>query len=260
MKNYPYVIFCSGMTRSASCWSYHTCKYIVGLRVPPEYITNGYLGEDDTYVDTCLSIALKASQSAGNEKCVTMFMSHDFGKRSVQMILNGLAKNVYTYRDPRDAIASGMRIDGKGYEVSFSKVEACLRRFDLFAMDSHSLLLQFSDILNKPLAITSTIANYLGFDLTHEEIYAVHQRTEQEAIERRNQQRRDNAHSKSDIETIDNGLGILKCEPNSAPKVDNPWRYSSLNENQYADATKRLKRWLIKMNFSTSPVPTWKQD
>ena len=187
-------------------------------------------------------------------------MLHDFGKRSVQMILNGLAKNVYTYRDPRDAIASGMQIDGKGYEVSFSKVEACLRRFDLFAMDSHSLLLQFSDILNKPLAITSTIANYLGFDLTHEEIYAVHQRTEQEAIERRNQQRRDNVHSKSDIETIDNGLGILKCEPNSAPKVDNPWRYSSLNENQYADATKRLKRWLIKMNFSTSPVPTWKQD
>ena len=73
----------------------------------------------------------------------------------------------------------------------------------------------------------------------------------------RNEQHRKTAYTSSDIKIIDRGLETLHGGPTDVPKVDNPWRYSALEINQFSDATKRLRKWLIKMGFSTSPIPPW---
>ena len=240
------------MTRSASRWSYETCHAFESLRTPTELIWDGYLGEDDDYMDACLAHALKAEQNA------VVVSSHSLSKRLVRMVLNGLAKNVYTYRDPRDSIASIMRIASDEYEAAFTKVYTSLLLFDLFSGDKYSLLLAYSDIMDDAIGMTAKISKYLDFGLTDEEIRAVHLNTQKLAIERRNEQRRRMAHSTLDAEKIDAGFESMKGEATSAPKIDNPWRYSALNEDQYAEATHRLRPWLLKMNFSLSPIPPWR--
>ena len=247
----PYIIFCSGMSRSASSWSYKTCKTLVRLRTPENKIDCGYLNEADTFADAYVSTKMKSGYDA------LIYFSHVINKRALRMILCGIAKNVYTYRDPRDSIASIMRNKGCKYGPAFDFVHSSLLLFNLFAADQYSLLLPFPETLKDPLGTTAKIADYLDYDLSREQIEKVHLKTQRLAIDRRNEQRRKSAYSALDIEIIDHGLEVLEGEPTDAPAVNNPWRYSALNKNQYADATKRLLNWLIKMNFPTSPVPRW---
>ena len=186
-----------------------------------------------------------------------IFQSHSFGNRVLKMILSGLAKNIYTYRDPRDSIASIMRKDGCKYEPAFEFVYSSLMTFDLFSAANNSLLLPFSETVNDPISATTKIANYLNFDLTEDQFNNVHLKTQRLAIDRRNYQRRKSAKSSKDIKIIDQGLETLYGKPTDAPNIKNPWRYSSLNQSQYADATKKLRVWLQKMNFSISPIAPW---
>ncbi len=250
----PYIIFCSGMSRSASSWSYKTCQALERLRTPENKIDCGYLNETDTLADAYVSTKMNSGYNT------LIYFSHAINKRALRMIICGIAKNVYTYRDPRDSIASIMRNKGSKYGPAFDFVHSSLLLFDLFAADQYSLLLPFPETLKDPLGTTAKIADYLDYDLSREQIEIVHLKTQKLAIDRRNVQRRISAHSASDIEIIDQGLEILKGKPSDAPGVNNPWRYSALNKNQYADATKKLRNWLIKMNFPTSPVPPWEKN
>ena len=240
------------MTRSASRWSYQTSMLLEKYRTPPELISTGYLGEKQDVIDGALVQILNTKIGGA------VFASHAFSNRALQLIEYGKAKNVYTYRDPRDSIASSMRIDGKGYQFALTKIQISLCLYDQFYGDGRSLILKFSQILNDPAGTTASIANYLKINLNDTEIYDVHKETEILAIERRNEQRRRSAYSSSDIEAIDGGLGVLQKNDVSLPKVDNPWRYSELSKDDYADATHQLQPWLSKMKFSTSPVPPWK--
>jgi hypothetical protein len=254
LNNIPHLTLCSGMTRSASRWSYQTCQELEKTRTPPEKFSKGYLGEKEDVIDSNMARIL------GTKDGGAVFASHAFSKRALQLIEHGIAKNVYTYRDPRDSIASSMRMDGKGYEFAFTKIHFSLSLFDQFCDDGHSLIIAYSNILSNPIGVTASIAAYLEIKLNEDGINKVHQETERLAIERRNEQRRQTAFTASDIAAIDGGLEVLHGDVASSPNIDNPWRYGELTEDQYADATHRLQPWLSKMNFSSSPIPPWKQD
>ena len=124
--------------------------------------------------------------------------------------------------------------------------------FELFSVDNNSLLLPYSETINDPIGTTAKIANYLDLDLTEDQIENVYLKTQRLAIDRRK-----SAKSSKDIKIIDQGLQTLYGKPTDAPNIKNPWRYSSLNKTQYADATKKLRIWLLKMNYSISPIAPW---
>ena len=257
ISKFPYMVFCSGMPRSASRWSQETCEELEKLRTPVDRIDCGYLGEirisgkGALIVDAFVANAIKKNYGA------LIFQSHSFGARVVQIILSGLAKNVYTYRDPRDSIASIMRKERCEYEPAFDFVYSSLMMFELFSVDNNSLILPYSETINDPIGTTAKIANYLDFDLTEEQIEKVHLKTQRLAIDRRNEQRRKSAYSSKDMKIIDQSLQTLYGKPTDAPNIKNPWRYSSLNKTQYADATKKLRIWLLKINYSMSPIAPW---
>ena len=142
----PYIIFCSGMSRSASSWSYKTCKTLVRLRTPENKIDCGYLNEADTFADAYVSTKMKSGYDA------LIYFSHVINKRALRMILCGIAKNVYTYRDPRDSIASIMRNKGCKYGPAFDFVHSSLLLFNLFAADQYSL-----QTTNKPEHLISAL-------------------------------------------------------------------------------------------------------
>jgi hypothetical protein len=251
-KNIPRLIFCSGMTRSASRWSYQTCQELEKSRTPIEKFSVGYLGENEDIIDANIARVLHMNDGSA------VFASHAFSPRALEIIKNRIAKNIYTYRDPRDSIASSMRMDNKGYDYAFTKIEFSLSHYDRFAKDGHSLVLTYAEIVDDPVAVTARIADYLEVETTADENYEIHLVTERLAIERRNEQRRESAVSPGDVVTIDQGLEVLEGELMDEPSVDNPWRYSALTEDQYKNATQRLGPWLKKMNFSKSETPPWK--
>ena len=109
INNVPYLTFCSGMTRSDYRWSYETCQELEKSRTSPDNFSKGYLGEKEDVMDAVIARILSTKVGGA------VFASHAFSKRAQQLIEHGIAKNVYTYRDPRDSIASSMRMDGKGY-------------------------------------------------------------------------------------------------------------------------------------------------
>jgi hypothetical protein len=252
LNNIPRLIFCSGMTRSASRWSYQTCQELEKSRTPIEEYSVGYLGENEEVIDANIACVLVMSKGAA------VFASHLFSPRALEIIQHRLAKNVYTYRDPRDSIASSMRMDNKGYDFAFAKAEFSLSHYDRFSNDGHSLILTYADIVDNPVAVTMRISDYLEMEITVDEIHNIHLVTERLAIKRRNEQRRKTAVNLDDVEAIDQGLEVLLGEIKDAPSVYNPWRYNALTEEQYMNATQRLRPWLEKMNYSTSATPPWK--
>jgi hypothetical protein len=251
------MVFCSGLPRSASRWSQETCEELEKLRTPVDRIDCGYLGENRITGKNALIVDAFVANAIKKNYITLIFQSHSFGTRVLKMMLSGLAKNIYTYRDPRDSIASIMRKDGCKYEPTFDFVFSSLVTFELFLVDNNSLLLPYSETINDPISATTKIANYLDFDLTEDQINDVHLKTHRLAIDRRNDQRRKSAKSSKDIKIIDQGLQTLYGKPTDAPNIKNPWRYSSLNKTQCADATKKLRIWLLKMNYSISPIAPW---
>ena len=142
-------------------------------------------------------------------------------------------------------------------EPAFDFVFSSLVTFEPFSVDNNSLLLPYSETINDPTSATTKIANYLDFDLTEDQIENVYLKTQRLGIDRRNDQRRKSAKSSKDMKIIDQALQTLYGKPTDAPNIKNPWRYSSLNKTQYADATKKLRNWLLKMNYLISPIAPW---
>ena len=253
-NNIPRLIFCSGMTRSASRWSYETCQELEKRQTPADKFSKGYLGENKNFIDSTIAKILTLNDGAA------VFASHAFSPRALEIIKHGIAKNIYTHRDPRDSIASSMRMDHEGYAHAFSKIAISLNLFDKFLEDGNSLILAYSNILKKPLAVTAAISEYLEIELTSAELTAINAETQRLAIQRRNEQRRKSATNPDDVKVIDQGLETLHGRTSDAPDVINPWRYSALTETDYIDATRRLRPWLKKMNYSTLEIPPWKKE
>ena len=109
ISKFPHMVFCSGVHRSSSRWSQETCYELEKLRTAEDRIDCGYLGENRITGKNALIVDAFVANAIKKNYITLIFQSHSFGTRAVQIILSGLAKNVYTYRDPRDSIASIMR-------------------------------------------------------------------------------------------------------------------------------------------------------
>jgi len=164
------MVFCSGMACSASRWSQETCYELEKLRTAEDRIDCGYLGENRISGKKALFVDAFVANAIKKNYITLIFQSHSFGTRILKMILSGLAKNVHTYRDPRDSIASLMRKERCEYEPAFDFVFSSLMTFELFSIDNNSLILPYSETINDPIGTTAKIANYLDFDLTEEQI------------------------------------------------------------------------------------------
>ena len=82
----------------------------------------GYLGEIRISGKGALIVDAFVANAIKKNYDTLIFQSHSFGARVVQIILSGLAKNIYTYPDPRDSIASIMRKERCEYEPAFDFV------------------------------------------------------------------------------------------------------------------------------------------
>lgn len=151
------IVIVSGMPRSGSTWSYNVCRQILdqaGMPLDPATGLYGDGGEIDEVVERG-----PAPGAALLVKC------HIPGRRTVAAMKAGRLRNIYTYRDPRDAVASLRRTFGTSFKNAVRVMHRWLRFIDDVADLDGSLGIDYRQIETAPEGAITAIAETLGVEL-----------------------------------------------------------------------------------------------
>ena len=149
-------IFCSGMMRSGSTWSYNAVRaiaYIAAEAVDIPFVST-YLDADS--IDPFLS---EHAGAAG----VAVIKSHSVTPYVVDLARQGAVRNVCTFRDPRDSVASRQKFKDESLGSSIEQVKASMA--PLFHFGDETLFIDYRDILDNPTETLTRIAAYLNVSL-----------------------------------------------------------------------------------------------
>ena len=144
------LVFCDGMPRSASTWSYNVVIKLLKARFPADPL---YYGSGSQPVET-----LKALDPGIRH---VVLKTHALTPFSMSLVRIGAAKAVYTHRDLADAVASGLRVSRQGFK---SVVDVFVRGIDLYAFHRESgigLMLPFEEVVKNQSRAVARIAGYL---------------------------------------------------------------------------------------------------
>lgn len=167
------IIFCSGMSRSASTWSYNVCRLL--LESTGADIYTGYVGEAH---DTDRFLNTHIPQS----KKFTLIKCHDPGPHCRSLIKHNQAKNVYTYRDLRDSLASRMAFEAIAFDAALRGGLYQAQRMTEYAQHPSTLFVRYDRILHTPCDEIQAIAHYLGIPLSPNLREAIYQQTRLETV------------------------------------------------------------------------------
>lgn len=154
-----HIIICSGMMRSGSTWSFNVCRLLYStiaekLNQPAE---SGYM--DGEAVDVFLE------QANLEERKFVVIKAHTPGAKTLERIDNGTVKNVYTFRDPRDAVASRRTFQDEPFEESVEWIKRNITFMNRFAQAQQTLFIRYEDMMRDSLSQIKALGQYLGVDL-----------------------------------------------------------------------------------------------
>ncbi len=150
------------MVRSASTWSYNACRHI--LQCDPWPTVAGFFGEQ-TQVDRVIA---STDLTANN----LLIKAHLPSEQTHSAIAEGVIKNIFTYRDPRDSLSSRIAFEGckvRKFQDFFrvlSIVRVNLQLMDRYQSGGQSLFIPFDQVMDEPAAEITRIASYLDRELT----------------------------------------------------------------------------------------------
>jgi hypothetical protein len=149
------MIFCTGMLRSGSTWSFNVCRLLaqVAGRQRNQPFWAGYLT-----LEQCERFL---SQSNGRFPGPTVVKAHGLGPLAMRHLTMEQAKAVCTFRDPRDCVASLMQFTNERFDIACARILEGLRMLDLYPQDQ-TLFIHYEDLLGDRLAQVRKIAAHLS--------------------------------------------------------------------------------------------------
>jgi hypothetical protein len=159
------IVIVSGMPRSGSTWSYNVCRQILDQAGMPLDPATGLYGDGDE-VDEIVARGPMPG-AALLVKC------HIPGRRTVAAMKAGRVRNIYTYRDPRDAVASLRRTFGTSFRNSVRVIHRWLRFVDDVAALEVSLGIDYRQIETAPERAVAAVAETLGVELRPDRAAAI---------------------------------------------------------------------------------------
>lgn len=141
------------MLRSASTWSYNVCRLL--LESQSMEFQGGFVGEGAEVDDFIKKHDLDHQH--------LLIKSHQPGPRSIQYITDEKAYSIYTYRDPRDSLCSGMQFSG--IDFSTLLIDGVRNLHALNFYQDKSLFVKFDHVKINPIQEIERISLYLGFRL-----------------------------------------------------------------------------------------------
>lgn len=154
-----HTIICSGMMRSGSTWSFNVCRLLYStiaekLNQPAE---SGYM--DGEAVDDFLE------EADFEEEKFVVIKAHTPGPKTLERIDNGVVKNVCTFRDPRDAVASRRTFQDEPFEESMEWIKRNIKFMHRYAQTQQTLFIRYEDMMRDSLSQIRALGRYLGADL-----------------------------------------------------------------------------------------------
>ena len=159
------LVFCSGMPRSGSTWSYNVCRLLLTETFGEENVERVYreAADAERYL----------TQINGSQK-VHLLKLHYPGQTAMQFVTEGKAKNIYTLRDPLDALASFKEVFGDPVQSAAKRIRHSLEAADRFRRESDTLFVSFDQILGSPQDQIERLARYLGVSIDDDAVSRLH--------------------------------------------------------------------------------------
>ena len=174
------IVACTGMRRSASTWSYNVCRELLAR----EAAATGARFTFDYCLHTDKAIASVLEEYAASPSGrILLLKAHQPGPNTRQWIGQGKIANVFTLRDPRDALASMVKFFPEKSDIDHriwnSKHD--LRLAEEFATGKCSLMLRYERVTADPQAGIRRIADFLRCEVTPEVVEEIDRATGVEA-------------------------------------------------------------------------------
>lgn len=142
------------MIRSGSTRSFNICRLLLERAGKLDRTVAGYVGEGEA--------ADRVLEQLDAESQDVLLKMHNPGPYAEQMIREGRAKDVYTHRDPRDAIVSAHRIWNWSIEDAIGSLATIMPVFERRWQSNNTLFIAYSDIVAHSDVVVRRIADYLG--------------------------------------------------------------------------------------------------
>lgn len=150
------LIFCSGMARSASTWSFNACRLLASKVEEAPRVFSAFAQTPevlDSYLDEF---------SDGSTVVILKF--HRSSERVFNLLADGAALNVFTFRNPLQAIASARDIFKLDLPTVLGSVQSSLIDMERYQGLPGTLFLSMRDIVSSTRTATCRLAQHLNFE------------------------------------------------------------------------------------------------
>ena len=165
------IVLCNGMPRSASTWSFNVCRLLFQERYPEATLCARYHENLAEVIDP-----LRGGYDHVVLKC------HTLDGRGRELCRSGVARAIYTHRDPLDAIHSAMVMFRHSFEDALESIRRSLELYEFHRSTGDAHIVSYDAIVCTPAKAIAGVAAYLGFDLPVRTLEVVSSQTSFDAM------------------------------------------------------------------------------
>lgn len=241
------IIFCTGLIRSGSTWSYNVCR-IIGTALAGQLKIPFWCGYRDAgNLDSVLD------DVTNRENAIAVIKTHWPSKRVLEFMRHKSVKNVYTIRDPRDCVASRQLKTKDTFENSLQLIVKNLAAyFPHYRQLENTLFIRYEEMMQDARRSVNLIASHLGVALSEDVASRIHQETSMENAKRIAESLRARSPDTliHDRDHLVDPLTMLH-DNHIQGGICGRWR-EEYNSEQKRTLMKALKPWLLVLGYETN--------
>jgi len=164
------VALCSGMPRSGSTWSYNVCRLLYERIAKEKQLSSQAISSYDSPVgrrrqpQECLQFEhFLLNYYSPEYSNYLVYKSHSLSCYGLYFLASQRIKNICTFRDPRDSLASLMLFSQEKFLLKqyLANLIKFLCHIDLYKRYPNSLLIRYEDMLKQPKHSIKKIIDFL---------------------------------------------------------------------------------------------------
>ncbi|MDQ7787564.1 MAG: sulfotransferase domain-containing protein [Thermodesulfovibrionales bacterium] len=154
------IIFCTGLIRSGSTWSYNVSR-LIGAALAEHLQMPFWCGYRDAQnLDSVLD------ELTGMGKPIVVIKTHWPSRRALEFMKHESVKNIYTIRDPRDCVASRHLKTKDSLDNSLNViVKNLVLFFPFYQQCKNTLFVRYEEMMKDSQKYIRAIAEHLGVTL-----------------------------------------------------------------------------------------------
>jgi hypothetical protein len=165
------IVLCNGMPRSASTWSFNVCRLLLQELRPEATLCARYHENIGEVIDP-----LCGSYDYVVLKC------HFLDERGGQLCRSGVARTVYTHRDPFDAIYSAMVMFRHSFGDALDSIRRSLELLEFHRANGNAHIVEYHGIVRAPKKAIAMLAAYLELNASKEAVERIAAQTSSQAM------------------------------------------------------------------------------